>query len=234
MDHDYVEEVIKLSRFKPDDINKVKQFINSYIDKLNFIYGLDCKEKIIYLSGPVTNIIDYKENFEEMENIAYKFYSNQRIYVLNPTKVLDLITDYNFSYIDKIIICYCLLSICNVVIYDDRDDKYKSSIGTFSEVSYAMGKGIEVKNYTYVLSLIDQQKFIVNNYATNNVEKYMGLSVESDDDINEENSIQSENMDNINTEKEISYIELDPYGKVTQIQYVGDDKDETEGTNIDA
>ena len=97
-----------------------------------------------------------------------------------------------------------------------------------------MGKGIEVKNYTYVLSLIDQQKFIVNNYATNNVEKYIGLSVESDDDINEENSIQSENMDNINTEKEISYIELDPYGKVTQIQYVGDDKDETEGTNIDA
>ena len=231
---DYVENIIKSSKFKPDNILKVKEFVNKYIDRINYEYNLSNREKIIYLSGPVTNILDYKENFEDMENNAYKLYSMYRVYVVNPVKVLDLIDEYNFSYIDKIIICYCLLSICNIVIFDDRNDKYKSSIGTFSEVSYAIGKGIEVIDYTYILSLINQYKFNVDNFAICSLEKYMGISVKSDDDKIKKILIQYEKVDDTNEdEREILFMEFDFFGNPI-IHYKGVYDDETERTNIDA
>lgn len=161
---DVIEEIITQSNFKPDNIDQVKAFVNSYIEHLVNILKLEDKDYIIYISGPVTNIEDYERRFNGMEFITYQAFSAYNTYVINPIQILNLIDEnFEFTYIDKVFICYALLSIANVMIYDNRDDKWQKSMGTFTEISFAMGKGIEVIDYMYVKNTLNARNFLITD-----------------------------------------------------------------------
>lgn len=164
---DIVQEVINTSHFKPDNIETVKAFTNTYIANLVNICELENKDHVIYLSGPVSNVPDYEQRFGSIEFAAHIAWGAHNIYVLNPIKVLSIVDEFNFTYADKMILCYCLLSICNVLIYDNRDKKFESSVGTFSELSYAIGRGgIEILDYKYILDSIKYKDFLISKDAS--------------------------------------------------------------------
>lgn len=170
---DYVDEIIKDNKFKPNNVDKVKAFINVYIYNLYNLFMLENKDYIVYLSGPVSNIDNYKSRFDEMELDTYKALSAYNIYIINPVKVISSIEEYNFSYTDIVIICYCLQSISNLLVYDNRDEYYKSSIGTFSEISYAMGRGIEIVDYLFIKETIRYKEGLIVYDAIENLKHVM-------------------------------------------------------------
>lgn len=164
MKRDIIEEIIAQSNFKPDNIEQVKAFTNSYIEHLVNILKLEDKNYIIYISGPVTNIEDYEARFNGIEFVTYQAFSAYNVYVINPVQVLNLIDKhFEFTYIDKVFICYALLSIANVMIYDNRDNKWEKSMGTFTEISFAMGRGIEVIDYMYVKNTLNARNLIITD-----------------------------------------------------------------------
>lgn len=160
---DIIEELISYSNFKPDNIEKVKLFTNTYIEKLTNLLNLEEKDYVIYLSGPVTNVEGFEARFNGIELVVYKAFSAYDVYVINPMEILPLVDEYDFTYIDKIFICYSLLSISNVLIYDNRDDKFLKSMGVFSEVSFALGKGIEIFNYTFIKETLSARNIVVSD-----------------------------------------------------------------------
>lgn len=164
MKRDIVEEIIAQSNFKPDNIDQVKAFANSYIEHLVNVLKLEDKDYIIYISGPVTNIEDYEKRFNGIEFVTYQAFSAYNTYVINPVQILNLIDKhFEFTYIDKVFICYALLSIANVMIYDNRDDKWEKSMGTFTEISFAIGRGIEVIDYMYVKNTLNARNFVITD-----------------------------------------------------------------------
>lgn len=199
---DYVDEIVKVNKFKPDNTDKVKAFINSYIYNIYNLFMLENKDYIVYLSGPVTNIDNYKSRFDEMELDTYKALSAYNIYIINPIKVISVIEEYNFSYTDKVIICYCLQSISNLLVYDNRDEYYKSSIGTFSEISYAMGKGIEIVDYLFIKETIRYKEGLVVYDAIENLKYVMRTPKEIIEKYRETCNKDNPSKDEIDIEEE--------------------------------
>lgn len=176
---DFVEDIIKSSNFKPDNVEEVKAFINTYIYNLFNIFDLEKKDYIIYLSGPVTNINNYENRFDEMEFISYKAFASHSVYIINPIPILSTVDQFDFSYLDKTFICYCLLSISNLLIYDNRDDKYNTSIGTFSELSFALGRGIEILDFKFVSESLKCKDWLPSNDATAQVKFVKNMTTDT-------------------------------------------------------
>lgn len=165
---DIVEKIVNDKKFAPDNPDIVKTFINSYIDNMISYFGLhDNKTMIIYISGPVSKVPEHKQRFEDMENDVYKYMSKScKCHVINPSRIIDNLVENIGSvltYTDIMFICYSLLSISKVIVYDNRDDKYLDSIGTFSELSFALGRGnIEIMKYSEILASIEAMDTIIS------------------------------------------------------------------------
>lgn len=176
---DYIAEIVKNNSFVPDNIEVVKTFINNYIENMLSYFDLFDKDnnKIVYISGPVTNVPEYKKRFEDMEKDVYKYYSKVdcKCHVINPVKIIDDFTnsfieeeltyaDILFlTYVDILFMCYCLISVSNIIVFDNRDDLYLESKGTLSELSYALGKGnIEIIKYSTILVSIEAMDSLIS------------------------------------------------------------------------
>lgn len=167
---DIVGEVISKGSLKPDSaIEIIKAFTNTYIYDIVNLMGLEDKDYIIYLSGPMSGMSEeeYMKRFAEMEFAVQQAYSAHNVYIINPSKILNTaVKNYEFTYIDMTIICYALMSICNTLVYDNRDRKFENSRGCIGEISYATGKGIDVLSYKYIQTCIAGKEYIISNKAT--------------------------------------------------------------------
>lgn len=197
---DIIEDIISQSNFKPDNIDQVKAFTNSYMENLVNINNLEEKEYIIYISGPVSNIEDYEARFNGIEYVTYQAYSAYNVYVINPVHVLNLIDKhFGFSYIDKIFICYALLSISNVMIYDNRDNKWENSMGTFTEISFAMGRGIEIVDYMYIKNSVTIKSFIISDIPVKLIKQSLKSAKEIMEDVEARKKLALVKSDDNNT-----------------------------------
>lgn len=177
---DFIYYLSNFCNFKPTHPDSVIEFIRSYNDELWKIHELKNKDYIIYLSGPVSGVEDYLDKFKEMEYEVYRAYSAYNVFVINPAKILYDIKDLGFDYKDNIFITLSLLYKSNILVYDNRDDKYKTSIGTNIELAYSMAKELPI--YTYD-NICNMNKFkdgiilfpssnIVKDLQENNKEKH--------------------------------------------------------------
>ena len=92
----------------------------------------------IYISGPVTGIDNYNENFSNAEEYLK---DNGYKAVINPTKVNDILPEEYISYEEYMKIDMSLLSICDT-IYMLKG--WENSRGANREYGYALGKRMTI------------------------------------------------------------------------------------------
>lgn len=91
----------------------------------------------ISISGPISNVPNYRENFKRaqkhLKSLGYKN-------IINPAKIVKLIPD-SISYYDALDIDLHFLSLCNKIYVLNNWEK---STGASTEVKYAEKHGIEI------------------------------------------------------------------------------------------
>lgn len=86
----------------------------------------------IYISGPVTNVLDYKEKFDQAEKHLKQTYPNAEI--INPTMI---VLPSSCKHEDYMKIDFMLLDLCDAVYFMPGWDLSK---GCNQEYGYAMAK----------------------------------------------------------------------------------------------
>lgn len=87
----------------------------------------------VYISGPITNCVDYKENFERAE----KALREQGFEVLNPVAFEEFLPQ--LTYEEYMSFDLCLLDLCNAVYMLAG---WQQSLGANREYGYALAKGL--------------------------------------------------------------------------------------------
>ena len=91
----------------------------------------------IFISGPISNVPNYRENFKRaqkhLKSLGYKN-------IINPAKIVKLIPD-SISYDDALDIDLHFLSLCNKIYVLNN---WQKSTGSSTEVRYAEKHGIEI------------------------------------------------------------------------------------------
>lgn len=90
----------------------------------------------IYISGPVTNVLDYKEKFDQAEKYLKETYPNAEI--INPTMIVlpESCTHEDYMKID-----FMLLDLCNAVYFMQG---WEWSKGACMERGYAVARDLIV------------------------------------------------------------------------------------------
>lgn len=97
-------------------------------------------QKIVYLSGKITDNENYKKDFACAEH----FLRQMGYIVINPAEVLSELTD--LSYEDFMKICYRLVDISEIIFMVSG---WQSSKGANAELSYAKSLGKKVMYQDY-------------------------------------------------------------------------------------
>ena len=88
----------------------------------------------IYISGPITNVLDYKEKFDQAEKHLKEKYPNAEI--INPTMI---VLPSSCTHEDYMKIDFMLLDLCNAVYFIQG---WEWSKGCNQEYGYAMAKDL--------------------------------------------------------------------------------------------
>lgn len=92
----------------------------------------------IYISGPVTGVVNYSDNFKNAEKFLK---NNGYVAVINPTKANDILPQEYTSYEEYMSIDIALLNMCNS-IYMLKG--WENSRGANREYGYALAKGMNI------------------------------------------------------------------------------------------
>ena len=117
--------------------NKIEKFAS---DLLNQILDNCETSDLCYISGPATGIENYKERFKDVYDYMEENFGDLGYCFINPMEHIDKFPE-EATYVDKVIFTNQLLSKCNYLVLDDRDDNWKNSKGVLSELSFASGDG---------------------------------------------------------------------------------------------
>lgn len=206
---EFIYYMSNFCNFKPTHLEELTNFIKAYTNDLWNINGLDKKDYIIYLSGPVSGIKNYLDRFKEMEYEVYKAFSAHNIFVINPAILLNSIDHLEFDYQDKIFITLSLLYNCNLLVYDNRDDKYKTSVGTNIELAYAMAKEILIYKYDDVCNMNTFKDGLILYPASNIVQFLQRNNKEILEDLHKKhNIVESDDEEKVEKEENKNETEL--------------------------
>jgi nucleoside 2-deoxyribosyltransferase len=97
-------------------------------------------QKIVYLSGKITDNENYKEDFA----CAERFLMQMGYIVLNPAELGEIVEDLTYEQIMQI--CYRLIDIADIIFMVSG---WHNSKGANAELSYAKSLGKEVKYQDY-------------------------------------------------------------------------------------
>ncbi len=86
----------------------------------------------VYISGPVTGVPDYRENFESAEQHIYKDI-DENAHVINPARVLGELPEMEYEEYMKISLY--LLDMCDTIYMLDG---WQQSTGANRELGYAL------------------------------------------------------------------------------------------------
>ena len=85
----------------------------------------------IYISGPISGVPNYMENFNEVEKQL-----EDKYYVLNPARMMSQFDDMDFHWKEYMDIAMVMLNACDIV-YMLKD--WENSKGAIVEYYYALG-----------------------------------------------------------------------------------------------
>jgi len=90
----------------------------------------------VYISGPITGVRGYEENFTRAKNHLL----DAGYEVINPAKV-ENVASHKLTYDEYMVIDMCLLGLCDA-IYMLED--WQNSCGANREYGFALGRGMKV------------------------------------------------------------------------------------------
>ena len=96
------------------------------------------KDSKVYLSGPITGTVDYKQRFKKLQR---EFWNMGFGFVMNPAEVLSHTPVDKMSRSDIMNVCYALMASCDTICLMKG---WKASQGCREELAYARAHGMEV------------------------------------------------------------------------------------------
>lgn len=148
---------------------ELSNYMNNVITKLITDNDLDSKDKIIFISGPVTGIENYKEEFNDFKKLIEYVWDQYDVYIINPNEIIDAIPEeYNPTYIDKVIFGLRLTRICDMVYVNDSKPKaWEYSRGSLLEILHSIMSGIDIYNFDYLINEIRAKSYIMRDFDSN-------------------------------------------------------------------
>lgn len=150
--------VNNLSKFKPSKLMRDK--IEDIVLKIYNTNNLYNKDEVIYISGPMTGVDDYRDRFNTIEEKIKYVYSDQDIYIINPINILDKLSDDEANYIDKVFLTFALLELSTIIMVDDTNDNWLNSRGTLIELTYANKNGITIYGMDWLYNAVRFKKYL--------------------------------------------------------------------------
>ena len=96
------------------------------------------KDSRVYLSGPITGVVDYKERFKRTQRELWDMGCG---FVMNPAEVLSHAPISQMTREEIMTICYALMASCDTIYLLDG---WRASDGCWEELVYAKMHGMEV------------------------------------------------------------------------------------------
>jgi hypothetical protein len=155
--------VNNLSKFKPSKLMRDK--IEDIVLKIYNANNLYNKDEVIYISGPMTGVDDYRDRFNTIEEKIKYVYSDQDIYIINPINILDKLSDNEANYIDNVFLTFALLELSTIIMVDDTNDNWLNSRGTLIELTYANKNGITIYGMDWLYNAVRFKKYLSSNIA---------------------------------------------------------------------
>lgn len=138
----------------------------------------------IYIAGPISNIKNYLEKFEDAKNKLKNAIPNCE--VINPAKLSEVMP--NSTHSEYLKICYRLIDMSDIVVLLPD---WKKSVGAGRERIYAMGKGkpiFELERMDSLINYIEDEELrldmnITHEYAdkSDHDSKYVIVDMKIDD-----------------------------------------------------
>ena len=96
------------------------------------------KDSKVYLSGPITGVVDYKKHFKDAQRELW----NQGLgFVMNPAEVISHTPFSQMRREEIMTVCYALMASCDTIYLLDG---WRTSQGCREELAYAKAHGMEV------------------------------------------------------------------------------------------
>lgn len=96
------------------------------------------KDSKVYLSGPITGTIDYKERFKKTQRELWNMGCG---FVINPAEVISHTPFSQMTRTEIMTVCYALMASCDTIYMMDG---WRASQGCREELAYAKAHGMEV------------------------------------------------------------------------------------------
>ena len=137
----------------------VERHINKTCKKV--IIDSFSKDEVIYMSGPITGIDNYKDQFKALKDKIEYIYKDDNVYIIDPTELIVFPEKINYTYIDMIIFSIRLIKIADIVIINDSDkNAWLNSRGCMVEASYAYNNYKKIYNYEYIEEALNTKKML--------------------------------------------------------------------------
>lgn len=157
-------------RFKCRDI-RYKRHVDKFIKNLINDYKLEEADNVIFISSPMTGIDNYEKEFDELVKNVYNTFSEQDIFVINPTKYHYIFEEYkldnpNEEFDDYLYIMYLdfrLLDLCTIMYSNDNHEKWLESRGCLLEALYADLNGIDIWGSDYFNNALKFREYLDEN-----------------------------------------------------------------------
>lgn len=165
---------INASAFRVSSI-EVLDYIKSLCSKLEEELKLSERDNIIYLSGPITGIEDYKQTFNLMKEYVKYIYHDRDVFIIDPTEYSDNLPEgIDFNYIDLLILGLELLKYADTMfVYDQDEEAWLNSRGCLAEAVYAKCNNIDIYNYTATLNIAMTRYSLDNDYKYSDFMLYL-------------------------------------------------------------
>ena len=93
----------------------------------------------VYLSGPITGTVDYKERFKRVQR---ELWSQGFGFVMNPAEVISHTPFSQMTRTEIMTVCYALMASCDTIYLLDG---WRASQGCREELAYAKARGMEIE-----------------------------------------------------------------------------------------
>ena len=100
------------------------------------------KNSKVYLSGPITGTLDYKQRFKKLQR---EFWGMGFGFVMNPAEVISHTPVDKMSRSDIMNVCYALMASCDTIYLMEG---WRASQGCREELAYAKAHGMKIEEET--------------------------------------------------------------------------------------